>query len=67
MKEEERENAATNLNGKNWALLTREVKIMVSQIIDIKHELGCLNAKIDKMEELAAVASEKKTIIFVII
>ena len=60
MKEEERENAATNLNDKNWALLTREVKIMVSQMIDIKHELGCLNTKIDKMEELAAVASEKK-------
>ena len=50
MGERERENAAMEVNNKNWELLTREVKILCQQNNEIIHQNECILKALNKME-----------------
>ena len=60
MGERERENAAMEVNNKNWELLTREVKILCQQNNEIIHQNECILKALNKMEAKIEMEEEKK-------
>ena len=60
MHERERENAATLENNKNWELLTREVKTLMGQNIEIMHQNDLIIKALTKMEVKMDEEMEKK-------
>ena len=60
MHERERENAAVLENNKNWELLTREVKTLTGQNIEIMHQNDLIIKALTKMEVKMDEEMEKK-------
>ena len=60
MHERERENAAVLANNKNWELLTREVKTLMGQNIEIMHQNDLIIKALTKMEVKMDEEMEKK-------
>ena len=60
MHERERENAAVLENNKNWELLTREVKTLTTQNIEIIHQNDLIIKALTKMEVKMDEEMEKK-------
>ena len=60
MGERERENAAMEVNNKNWELLTREVKILCQQNNEIIHQNECILKALNKMKAKIEMEEEKK-------
>ena len=60
MHEPERENAAVLENNKNWELLTREVKTLMMQNIEIIHQNDLIIKALTKMEVKMDEEMEKK-------
>ena len=60
MAERERENAAVLANNKNWELLTREVKTLMGQNIEIMHQNDLIIKALTKMEVKMDEEMEKK-------
>ena len=60
MAERKRENAAVLANNKNWELLTREVKTLMGQNIEIMHQNDLIIKALTKMEVKMDEEMEKK-------
>ena len=60
MHECERESAAELANNKNWELLTREVKTLTAQNIEIMHQNDLIIKALTKMEVKMDEEMEKK-------
>ena len=60
MHERKRENAAILENNKNWELLTREVKTLMGQNIEIMHQNDLIIKALTKMEVKMDEEMEKK-------
>ena len=50
MNEQERENAEVAENNKNWELLTREVKTITNQNVELQHQNEIIIQTLKKLE-----------------
>ena len=60
MADEERENAATKLNDRNWQLLTREVQTLVDQNSFLINEIGEIKKQLQKLDEMVPKLEEEE-------